>query len=328
MRQHQPLITTHQLSEQGRHAGAAYTLHSRESSGFTIKGQVQTHLAQAGATLHLVDVQDMASQEVELVLKPGLRAAWVLAGQADVSYGPLRFRMAPSRGNWHAQIVALEEPERFVRRARSGGQERAISLCLTPQWLLEMEEMIPKPVERRALQHLQNRNLPTNAALQPLLLNLLREPVMQPSLHALQLDGALQLLASHVLHQLSQEDVSTSRSSRPVVSAWRRRQIQSVRELLDSGEADDWSLEQIAVHCAMSAATLQRQFQSAFGFSLFGYQRHRRLHLAWRALARNEVDIATAASIAGYKHPANFSTAFSQLFGVSPRQVQRGDAAR
>ncbi|MDO4724231.1 MAG: helix-turn-helix transcriptional regulator, partial [Comamonadaceae bacterium] len=106
-------------------------------------------------------------------------------------------------------------------------------------------------------------------------------------------------------------------------SAARKRQMQQVRELLDSGAADHWSLQAIAQHHHMSVATLQRHFQLVHGQGVFEYQRRRRLRLAWQALQRAELDVAQAAALAGYRHAGNFATAFRREFGTSPSQLLR-----
>ncbi|CPN19074.1 transcriptional regulator [Bordetella pertussis] len=57
-----------------------------------------------------------------------------------------------------------------------------------------------------------------------------------------------------------------------------------IRELLESGEADAWSLEELARHACLS--------------------------------------VAQAACLAGYTSAANFATAFRRAFGVTPGQLR------
>ena len=93
-------------------------------------------------------------------------------------------------------------------------------------------------------------------------------------------------------------------------------------DLLDSGEADSWSLDHIARETGVNATTLQRQFRSLKGMTVFEYQRGRRLNSAREALEREGATVTEAAWRAGYNSPANFATAFKRQFGISPRQVR------
>lgn len=292
----------------------------RASEPPVARNLVQTLPMQDGATLHLVDVRD--EQKVDVQLKPGVRIAWVIRGQVEVCYGRSRFALGPAASGGRQPLVnavALAEPDRFMRRAAPGGCEATVSLCLTPEWLDCLGETVPPAALRFAQTHLRQRQWPAAPALQTLLHGLLRPPVMTDALHALYLDGAFQVLASQALHALASSDSPTA-PARPG-SPRRQRQMEQVRELLDSGAADQWRLQDIARHCNMSAATLQRHFQQTFGMGVFEYQRQRRLRQAYLAL-QNGMAVAEAAWLAGYAHPANFSVAFRRLFGSSPQQVR------
>lgn len=101
-----------------------------------------------------------------------------------------------------------------------------------------------------------------------------------------------------------------------------QRLVQRTLELLHSGEADGWSLEQIAAAVGASASTLQRQFQAAQGISVFAWQRQRKLQQAHAALQRG-VSISEVAWQAGYSSTANFTTAFRRQFGMTPQRVRK-----
>ncbi|WP_238946181.1 helix-turn-helix transcriptional regulator [Vandammella animalimorsus] len=350
-----PLIALSELDAQSRLAGSHYRLRSgMQHQAFALRGRVQTHAMAQGATLHLVDVcDDDHAQQVQLQLKPGLRVAWVVQGQADVSYGGQRLLMRAAQRPGQppqAHAVALQRPEQFTRRASPAGREATVSLCLTPQWLEELaaEQQRHSPVMQAVHEfsrcHLRQAQWRAPPQVDQLLRGLLQAPCLSPELQALYLQGAFQMLCSHVLQALyelaqpgSEKATATaanaaaplalaqaSQAAQPLrISAARRRQMQQVRELLDSGAADHWSLQAIAQHHHMSVATLQRHFQFVHGQGVFEYQRRRRLRLAWQALQRAELDVAQAAALAGYRHAGNFATAFRREFGASPSQLRR-----
>lgn len=104
------------------------------------------------------------------------------------------------------------------------------------------------------------------------------------------------------------------------LSARRRHQLREVRERLESA-TEIPTIEQLAHTAGMSIDTLQRQFRTAFGTTVFGYLQEHRLQRAYRALEAGS-PVSSAAYAAGYSSPANFSTAFKRRFGVSPKQVR------
>nr|WP_264081281.1 helix-turn-helix transcriptional regulator [Pectobacterium versatile] len=90
--------------------------------------------------------------------------------------------------------------------------------------------------------------------------------------------------------------------------------------LLNSGEADDWSLDRIAKSSGINVTSLQKSFRQMTNMTVFEYQRGRKLEDARRALERNSVTVGQAASLAGYNSAANFATAFKRKFGMTPKQ--------
>ncbi|WP_157910729.1 helix-turn-helix transcriptional regulator [Pectobacterium polaris] len=98
------------------------------------------------------------------------------------------------------------------------------------------------------------------------------------------------------------------------------RRIQQVMSLLNSGEADDWSLDRIAKSSGINVTSLQQSFRQMTNMTVFEYQRGRKLEVARRALERNGVTVGQAASLAGYNSAANFATAFKRKFGMTPKQ--------
>jgi AraC-like DNA-binding protein len=276
-----------------------------------MSGWVHTHPMHAGATLHLVNVHDREAHRISAELPPGLRIAWVLEGQADIGYGSRRITMPAAPARVH--MVSIARQESFVRHARPGGREAAVSLCLTPEWLDAMELGGIPPGE-----HLRHRAWAGAPELHGVLRSLLSPPPATPQVQRLHREGCFQLLAGHALRALAQP----GGAARPL-PAHRRRQVEGIVHLIDSGAADGMGLAEIARSAHMSVATMQRHFQQVHGFGVFEYLRRHRLRQAWRAIVELGLDIETAAWQAGYQHASNFSTAFRRQFGVSPAQARR-----
>ena len=82
------------------------------------------------------------------------------------------------------------------------------------------------------------------------------------------------------------------------------------------------SLDAIARHAGVNANTLQRQFKTLFGTTVFDFVRECRMQRARRALENDGVTAGQAAQIAGYTSAANFATAYRRRFGHTPKQAR------
>ncbi|MFC3216921.1 helix-turn-helix transcriptional regulator [Comamonas sp. JC664] len=100
------------------------------------------------------------------------------------------------------------------------------------------------------------------------------------------------------------------------------REHQRLRELhafLASGQADALSMDAIARQAGVNASTLQRQFRSVYGTTVFEFLRECRLQRARQALERDGITVGQAALLAGYTSAANFATAYRRRFGLAPK---------
>ena len=78
---------------------------------------------------------------------------------------------------------------------------------------------------------------------------------------------------------------------------------------------------------ARSVGTNTRQLNEAFrkhaGVTVFDYLREARMKEARHLLSETELEVQTIANDLGYGSAANFSTAFRERFGLSPRQYRK-----
>jgi AraC-like DNA-binding protein len=147
---------------------------------------------------------------------------------------------------------------------------------------------------------------------------MIHPPAYTPVLQRLYLESRAIELAAEALHVMSGVEAV------PQLRQREQKRINIVRDLLESGTADDLSLDEIARRAGSNASTLQTQFRAAFGTTVFEYLRRTRLTRARIALEREGCSIVEAAGIAGYTSPANFATAYKRQFGITPRQSRAG----
>ena len=88
-----------------------------------------------GLHVHSDDAHDQRDMVAQGEMTAGLRIVVLLEGAVDVSYGQRNVRLAARAPRADALLVAVTEPDLFVRRARSGRYARRVSVGLAPQWL-------------------------------------------------------------------------------------------------------------------------------------------------------------------------------------------------
>ena len=104
------------------------------------------------------------------------------------------------------------------------------------------------------------------------------------------------------------------------------RQVQRARQLLDENLETPPSILQLARIVGINDFKLKRDFKSAFGTTIFGYVRQRRMERA-AAQLHSGASVGAAAHSAGYACPRCFSDAFRRHFGVLPSEVTRSVVA-
>ncbi|MCD0503606.1 helix-turn-helix transcriptional regulator [Bordetella petrii] len=309
------------LRRQARHGTADYAVMAAGVGQPMFEGLVDTMALADGLVLHRVDARDLQGVAVRATLRPGLRIALTVGGKADVRFGGRKVLLGPSPGGGACgAIIALAQPADFLRQSRRGDLERTVSLTLSQEWLRSrLGDELPSCLEF-ARSHLAVHAWQASVQAVKVAEQMLSPPEMGAALCRVYLESRALDLAVEALSGLC---------GRAVVHAGgdlrqrERARMTQVRDLLDSGQADAMTLEDIARHACVSANTLQRHFRAVWGKTVFAYLRDARLARARLALERNEASVAQAAWIAGYSSPANFATAFRQRYGMPPGQVGR-----
>ena len=103
--------------------------------------------------------------------------------------------------------------------------------------------------------------------------------------------------------------------------------LTKAREYLDAHLLDPPSIIQLARIVGLNDFKLKRAFKSAFGTTIYGYVRQRRMEKAAIDLHAG-MTVGTAALEAGYVCPRCFTDAFRRHFGILPSQVTRTTLAK
>lgn len=286
-------------------------------------GRVRWAQLRDGLSLHWSDCEELQDFVTENTVGPRLSFVLFLQGQSEVSYGNLSLTLG-HRSTRHVPegvAVSMNEPVQFRRQARRGSHIRKLVVSLTPDWFEGRGEGVGATdgaIRRFMDSHLALRVWKPSPRLLTLADQMLNPPGYDALLAGLYLESRALDIACEALASLGEGSVPAVHGLRPQ----EHRRVQRLIALLDSGEADTWSLDHIARETGVNATTLQRQFRLLKGMTVFEYQRTRRLNMAREALEREGASVTEAAWRAGYNSPANFSTAFKRQFGINPRQVR------
>jgi AraC family transcriptional regulator len=99
--------------------------------------------------------------------------------------------------------------------------------------------------------------------------------------------------------------------------------MQRVADAIEADLARATSLDELARVAGMHASHLSRSFRKAFGESVGGYLRRRRLETADAQLARDDASLADIAAAAGFCDQSHFTRAYARHFGLTPGQRRR-----
>lgn len=288
------------------------------------RGHLSWQRLRSGLSLHCSDCQELHNFSTQVEVGPHLNFLLFLEGQSEVRFDDQHLHLGhddEGRQACEGVTIALGRPALFSRQARRGQRIRKVSVSLLPEWfenggydgqtgLRELLDLQREPLHVHRWQPSAKLLALASQALHP-------EPE-NALLRNLYLESRALEIAGEALSLLTRQATEAPRQLRP----HEHQRIRRTLELLNSGQADGWSLEQIAREVGTSPSTLQRQFQAVQGCSPFEYLRRQKLLQARKALERQGVSVGQAAWMAGYSSTANFSTAFKRAFGISPGQVR------
>ncbi len=106
-----------------------------------------------------------------------------------------------------------------------------------------------------------------------------------------------------------------------------QKQVSLIKEIADFITEDitkHYTIEQLAEKYHISPTALKKCFRGVYGSSVYAYLRMYRLQTAGRLLAETTLQITEIAAKTGYDNPNKLSSAFKQVYGVSPTDFRKG----
>ncbi|MFE8101706.1 AraC family transcriptional regulator [Brenneria goodwinii] len=270
--------------------------------------------------LHTADVINLHNMKTQSVLNGAIKLAIVVNGVAHITYDEKLLHL----GNHQpASLISLTEPTQFNRNGKRDEYERTVSLTFSREWLYG--NLLDSVDDWQAIYNFTQTHLSTHLwtpSRQALAIawQILNAGPCHTPLQRLYLESQCMMLIIEAFDSLTRHAIQDK--SAPGVNLRTHHRIQQVRDMLESGSADQLSIAEIAKSVNMSESTLQRHFRQTFNLTVFEYLRNCRLQRAMLALQKDGIGISQAASIAGYNSTANFTTALRRAFSITPGQIK------
>ncbi len=285
-----------------------------------LDGEQHVHALHDGLVLYLSHSRDLVDGSSHNRLAPGITAAFLLQGEAEVSLPRQRLHFDARPGGQRAMLLNLTDADQFKRHWLSGREETKICLSLTPDWLerfafssqLRSDNLLR--LSRSHWQHLPWQ--PASDTLQRAHQLLAQDADLPPLLQRLKRESFALDLASDILRGI---DVPAPKR----LSSHLERCLLRLKDWLDSGEANHLSIAQMAKELGTNPVDLQNGFRAHNGITIAAYLRRQRLEQAYQAIRKLDISVDDAASLAGYGHISSFSTAFKRQYGFPPSQARR-----
>ncbi|KAA9002574.1 helix-turn-helix transcriptional regulator [Affinibrenneria salicis] len=270
--------------------------------------------------LHTADVVNLHNMKTQGLLNGAIKLAIVVNGIAHITYGDRLLHLGKAQP---ASLMSLTEPTLFSRNGKRDEYERTVSLTFSRDWLYG--NLLDSVDDWQAIYDFTQTHLathlwtPSRQAL-GIAWQILNTEACSTPLQRLYLESQCMMLIIEAFSSLTSQ--AQQNKEVPGVTLRNHHRVQQVRDMLESGAADQLTIAEIASNVSMSESTLQRHFRQTFNMTVFEYLRNCRLQRAMLAMQKEGIGIAQAASLAGYNSPANFATALRRVYGVTPGQVK------
>lgn len=277
-------------------------------SGTLLAEEVQPGLLISGFDLtytadHQLDVE-MERSVGCAVLLGGWGAPLEVAGHAPIGHELGR-----------VSIVGYGEHMTCMRPWRAGQRTRAFGISIKPEFLDRFQDAVDDglgPLRSFIEPGLHSALLPRSERILDIAEATLHEPYA----------GALR-----ALHRESQalrfmvEVGSMLRAENDLIRSLGERQFARIchaREIFDRSLVSPPKVLDLARELGVNVTTLQANFKAAFGTTVFGYVRQRRLEMGRSLIFDHKLAIAEAGYRVGFNSAAAFTAAYRRHFGQPP----------
>lgn len=318
------IIRTRDLKKLLADAGHQHLLKAKElieEDSVLAEGALAFHDVNAQIGVHYCDMIESNSGSSSVEIAPSLNITILFTGKVAFSVGSNYYEIeAEDRPLVFANIVTGREI--FSRHMSKGQQVRKLTLSLSQDWLTSRVEGMHDPMSELLSDKSQVIKIHAGT-------DLVEDAYELLELQQKDLTFREKLTAEMLTFSILNQSVPSLISGEPVSYANQytsdsevKKSLQ-LRKQVEQLSLSHSSLQDIANALNISPSTLQRKFKSAFRVTVQEHIRIKRLEDARKSLLVDGLSIGEVAYAAGYKHVANFVTAFKKQFGLTPSELRR-----
>ena len=286
------------------------------------RGDLSFHDLQQNIGIHVCDMVELQSASSSIELRPSFNLVILFQGRVSFSVGTRQYDIS-TRNVPKVFVNLVNKQDLFTRHLSMGQHVKKLTLSVPKEWLLDRTTALNDPLY--GLLNLGNQviELPLNALLQESSQQLFDVQRGQRTL-ANQLQAELLSLSilNDSLNRLM-SDVPAVKADSVKTSVADVKCSLALKAEVEKLANENASLSYIANKLNLSPSTLQRRFKAAFQLTVQEHIRSTRLEAARNALVVEGLSIGEVAYNAGYKHVANFVTAFKKHFDITPSELRR-----
>ncbi len=286
-----------------------------------LKGRINSRDCCSRLNVHATDSEEVRDYTAKAYLQPAVTFSVILKGRIEGTMGGTSFVLeANSRPTGY--LWSMNEPMLWTRSIKKDTYVRKVNISLPRDGLLRqlagqkqnddplslyVRQLLTAPLQIHEWQ-------PSKRAIA------LAEQIVQPSCRFALLDQFH--TESRALEIVSEALESMVTQSHIVDTVEVASKAQSIRDYIEEHLREDLTLLHISRAMGMAVNSMQRMFKTTYDMTVMDYIRERRLEIAKTAMVQEGATIAQAAYMAGYNSPANFSTAFKRVYGMSPSSLR------
>lgn len=287
---------------------------ARHSKGPVFSGRLLAYEVQPGLIATASDVTYLSDQELCSRSEPSLMFGVLLNGERESmevgGYGEI------TRELEKPALLGFSERTSFKLRGEKGQRTAAAGFLIKPSFFDRFGENIADDGLAALKEFVSGKFRYETMARSPRLLELSRYLLEHPyggQLGQLFLESNTLSLVIEVAEQLKQE--------RKMVALIGRRhydRVMEARDILDTNLIDPPKTLELARRVGVNLTTLQANFKTVLGVTIFGYVRTQRLMMARVLLRDHNLAVAEAGYRVGFASPAAFTAAYRRYFGHPP----------
>lgn len=315
-------VTGSMLAQMASHAGREFSIAapSLGAGDVAVHGRLNNYACHSGLRVHATDTVEAHDLKTEVVTGPKVSVAVFLEGFVDLEIDGKRTRLG--RGAQPSgQIWVMSERSAYRRLSRKGTHVRKVIISVPPEWIGAIfAEATPETPELTAFlttHGAMRRWTPSKRAL-ALAEQILSPTQESPAIRNMSIESKAIEIVTEALSDLTNVSACSEAISVRALS-----RAQKIRAHLLAHIDQQLSLGKLAKDLGISIESMQRAFKAAYGSTIVDFVREYRLHQARKAMDQDGISVSEAAYLAGYTNPANFSTAFKKLFGLTPSQSRQ-----